>query len=227
MVTIKGILKEYKGQYADCEIYSFIGRGQIIVVPHNIGSPLDESDFEDMLFDEDDISAELMDEEEYEYAIMSEGGEHADFGMWYENKDAKVLVIAIRRTALCDDLWARLYYCESPIGDIVCLESMYGEVACRNTEYYSYDNTFPRFLSNWEKMSEEEKTDACQEWMQGEFEYYWHGKNRFDAIEEMFNSFMEKDEDADGEEGPGDIHYSSIKEILEDPMVHVIAKLKA
>lgn len=85
-MTVKEIKEMYKGEYADIEFYKFSGRR------HSVHHDFIE-DIESMKDDEEPEYYELMDEEEYDSSIMANTCEHADFEMWYDDKNAKVLVI--------------------------------------------------------------------------------------------------------------------------------------
>lgn len=85
-MKIKEIIEENKGNYYNIEVYKFNSNNKRI-----------HTDFINYLEDyntEDEVEDYvLMDEEEYDTTILANSTERANFEEWYDNKDAKVLVI--------------------------------------------------------------------------------------------------------------------------------------
>lgn len=82
----------FKGEYVDIEFYE----------PRSWGKhkPLrfhtDNCDYVDSASDIRAVHLwELMSEEDYEYSILANSSERADFDMWYDDKNAKVLCIML------------------------------------------------------------------------------------------------------------------------------------
>ena len=92
-MTIKEVKEMYKGQYDEIEVYSTGNVGRHY--PNHFHT--DNCRFTEEYTDESEVGLyELMDEEDYDRSIMANCSEHADFGEWYDNKDAKVLCIMIK-----------------------------------------------------------------------------------------------------------------------------------
>lgn len=87
--TIREILRKYAGKYEDWEVFKSKDKDHCIV-PHS--DSIEGVDV-DVDMELSYYQAHLMDEEEYDRTILANGGIKADFNEWYDDKDAKVLVI--------------------------------------------------------------------------------------------------------------------------------------
>lgn len=85
-MTVKEIIEMYRDDYVDIEFYKFFDRR------HSVHSDFIRS-IESMKDDEEPEYYELMNEEEYNSSILANISIPADFDMWYDDKNAKVLVI--------------------------------------------------------------------------------------------------------------------------------------
>lgn len=98
-MTIKDIKEEYKGKYAELEVYEAVSNGRYYpkyfhtdnCEPFGEGVP-----YGDYVDDMDVGLYELMNEEDYNNSIMANCDIYADFEAWYGDKDAKVLCIMIK-----------------------------------------------------------------------------------------------------------------------------------
>lgn len=90
-MTVKEIKERYDGQYVEVEYYVFNGSD------HRIKDYTVSSDIDMVITGETKAEAyELMDESEYNRSLC--GSIQANFGDWYGDKDAKVLVIVVKET---------------------------------------------------------------------------------------------------------------------------------
>jgi len=93
-MTVKELIKEqYNDNIANFEVYAFVGKvhkihGDFIT---NIDEVFSEEKYQDCEVE----SWEIMDQERYNDSILANSSETADFEMFYDDKDAKVLVIII------------------------------------------------------------------------------------------------------------------------------------
>lgn len=93
-MTVKELIKEqYNDSIADVEIYAFVGK--VHKIHGDFITNLDEVFQEEKYQDYEVESWEIMDEERYADSIVANSIENADFELWYNDKDAKVLVIVI------------------------------------------------------------------------------------------------------------------------------------
>lgn len=92
-MTIKEVKELYKGQYVDCEIYRFRD------FTHRVHSDFiyTPDDVEDDQYNENEevVYEELMDEEEYGRTVIANCDVTADFGDWFGDKNAQILVIIL------------------------------------------------------------------------------------------------------------------------------------
>ena len=86
--TVAEIKKMYEGKYADIEFYKFRFNNKIIHTDYikYIEDVSDDAPVEDF---------ELMDEERYNFSVLANCCEEADFKTWYGSSEARVLVIII------------------------------------------------------------------------------------------------------------------------------------
>ena len=93
-MTVKELIKEqYTDDIADLEVYAFTGKHHSIHSDfiNNLDEVFPREKYEDY-----EVAAwEIMDQERYDNSVVANSCEVADFEMWYDNKDAKVLVIVI------------------------------------------------------------------------------------------------------------------------------------
>lgn len=88
-MTINEIKAMYSNEYTDIEVCVFTSNR------HQFHT--DCIEFIDEYTDDSIVEAwSLMDENEYNSTILANSCESADFGMWYDDASAKVLVIAIK-----------------------------------------------------------------------------------------------------------------------------------
>ncbi len=87
--TLRELLKSHKGEYTDWEAYAYTDRSRRL-----------RTDFiksiEDVNLDAEVDDWWLMDEEEYNDTILSNSSVPADFAEWYDDADAKVLVVVVK-----------------------------------------------------------------------------------------------------------------------------------
>lgn len=92
MITYeKNYLKELASNCADVEIYVYRGENHSIHTDSIKGLDINL----DNLPDEIECDFSEMDEEEYNETILANSGVKADFDDWYDDKEAKVLVIVL------------------------------------------------------------------------------------------------------------------------------------
>ena len=86
--TVAEVKEMYKGRYDDIEFYKFRFNNRIIHTDYieYIEDVKDDSPVEDF---------EIMDEERYNFSVLANCCEEADFKTWYGNSEAHVLVIII------------------------------------------------------------------------------------------------------------------------------------
>ncbi len=93
-MTVKELIKEkYTDEIADLEVYAFTGKRHSIHSDfiHNLDEVFASESYEDF-----EVAAwEIMDEERYKNTIVANSTEEASFSTWYNDKNAKVLVIVI------------------------------------------------------------------------------------------------------------------------------------
>lgn len=80
--------------YVDVEVYRYATPGYHDLYPHTDFIKFVE-DYDDTAELYTDTSYWVMDEEEYDNSIHA-NTDHADFEMWYNDKNVKVLVIMIK-----------------------------------------------------------------------------------------------------------------------------------
>jgi hypothetical protein len=93
-MTIKDVILQNKDGIADFEIYESVGRGEHFPNHFHTDS-CKPADFPDLDQERDRILYAVMDEEEYNDTLLANTCIEADFAEWYNNKDAKVLVIMV------------------------------------------------------------------------------------------------------------------------------------
>lgn len=87
-MTVREVIASNRGKCVDVEIYRYNSIKKIIA-----------TDFIESVECEAETEVEtweLMNELEYEQSVMSNTGEKADFEAWYDDKNAKVLVIIVK-----------------------------------------------------------------------------------------------------------------------------------
>ena len=87
-MTIKDVINEHKGEYVDCEVYEYTDRRRVIHT--DFIRSIDDPDMNAEVID-----WELMDEDDYDKSVLANSSVSADFSEWYDDKEAKVLVIMI------------------------------------------------------------------------------------------------------------------------------------
>lgn len=93
-MTIKEMKEKYAGQFVDVEVYEFTSKRKSV-----------HTDFLDSVDDYtdetkvDDFYSELMDENRYNETICA-NCDDADFASWYDDSDAKILVIILEETKI-------------------------------------------------------------------------------------------------------------------------------
>lgn len=93
-MTVKELIKEqYNDNIADFEVWAYVGK--VHKIHGDFITNLDEVFSKEKYQDCEVVSWEIMDQERYANSIVANSIEAADFEMWYDNKDAKVLVIVI------------------------------------------------------------------------------------------------------------------------------------
>lgn len=93
-MTIKEVKEYYKGKYTDCEIYRWCDNRNKKVHTDYICETDDM--INDIYNENEEVEFDsLMDEKEYDMTINANSGIKADFGEWYDDKNAKVLVIVL------------------------------------------------------------------------------------------------------------------------------------
>lgn len=92
IMTIKEMKEKYAGQYVDVEVYEFTSKRKSVHTDF-VASVDDYTDETKV----DDFYSELMDEDRYNESICANCGE-ADFSEWYDDSDAKILVIVLEET---------------------------------------------------------------------------------------------------------------------------------
>lgn len=94
-MTIKEIIRDYEAQAADIEIY--LSTGSIMNLhTDRLSEPEKKLDYDHDYQLADEINFELMDEETYDNTLLA-NGQRADFVEWYDDAEAQVLVIAIKK----------------------------------------------------------------------------------------------------------------------------------
>lgn len=93
MITYeKNYLKSLASNCADVEIYVAIGK---IGTFHGDFIKSTDLDIDNLPEKEIECVFQEMDEDEYNHSILANSCISADFGAWYDNKEAKVLVIVL------------------------------------------------------------------------------------------------------------------------------------
>jgi hypothetical protein len=93
-MTVKELIEEqYNDCIADYEVYAFIGK--VHKIHGDFITNLDEVFSEEKYQDYEVESWEIMDEERYKNTIVANSTEEASFSHWYNDENAKVLVIVI------------------------------------------------------------------------------------------------------------------------------------
>ena len=90
-MTIGQLKQELKGQYAGTEVYRFRDNLHIISSEY-ITAINDETDHDEV------CEYKLMDENEYNHTVYANSSYTADFEGYYDNKDAKVLIIVLKES---------------------------------------------------------------------------------------------------------------------------------
>lgn len=90
-MNIKEVINTYKNEYTDIEVYYSISRNGDIHTD-NLRF-IEEIPEDDMDGTGEVISWDLMDEEDYNNSVLANSCIEADFAEWYDDKNAKVLVI--------------------------------------------------------------------------------------------------------------------------------------
>lgn len=101
MLTLKEIKAMHEGQYVDIELYTakFIGETHhnfhtdYIKAYNDAEEYITEEQLDKLLIED----YELMDEYDYNNSICANSSVSADFGEWYDDADAKVLVCLVAR----------------------------------------------------------------------------------------------------------------------------------
>ena len=88
--TVAEVKEMYKGRYDDIEFYRF-RFGQKIIHTDCVKS----IEYEDVSDDAPVEEFELMDEERYNFSVLANCCEEADFKTWYGSAKARVLVVII------------------------------------------------------------------------------------------------------------------------------------
>ena len=88
------ITEEYKGQYAEVEVYQ--SSDMIRSLHSDFITCISASNSEELYENLDVAHHELMDEKAYNESILANSCESADFETWYNDKDAKVLVVIVK-----------------------------------------------------------------------------------------------------------------------------------
>lgn len=88
-MTIKETMEKYEGQYADVEVYRNFNSNRMGFHTDRIRS------VEDYSSDDEAIECELMDESDYNNSILANTSLSANFAEWYDDANAKILVLKI------------------------------------------------------------------------------------------------------------------------------------
>lgn len=140
-MTIREIIQKYEKQVADVEVY--VAEGNIDRLHTDRIEAVDNLDKDfDYRFPED-IAYEEMDEETYDQTIMANGS-GADFEEWYDDEEATVLVIAIRKGSEV--------YEQTPADRIKALRKMTG---LSQTAFGKKYGIPMRTIQNWENGANE------------------------------------------------------------------------
>lgn len=92
IMTVAEVKEMFKGEYVDIEFYEPRSWGKH--APHRFHT--DNCVSVDSASDIRDVHLwELMSEEDYDNSILANSSERADFDMWYDDKNAKVLCIML------------------------------------------------------------------------------------------------------------------------------------
>lgn len=140
-MTIREIMNKYENQAAEVEVY--VAEGSI---DHLHTDRIEAVEGLDMDHDYDlatEITYEEMDEATYDQTIMA-NGDGADFEEWYDDKDATVLVIAIKKG--CE------VYEQTPADRIKALRKMTG---LSQTAFGKKYGIPMRTIQNWENGTNE------------------------------------------------------------------------
>lgn len=87
-MKVSELLKEYSEKWTDYELYRYVGTKRNIHTD-NIKSVCGTHNELEVL------DYALIDEEEYDKTVLANACESADFEDWYDDKNAKVLVIIV------------------------------------------------------------------------------------------------------------------------------------
>ena len=99
------LLDLYKGEYVDLEIYELFSKNKGFHTD-NLECCLSSCYSIELLKNLEVLGYWLMNEGDYNSEIMANTCENADFLEWYEDKNAKVLVLAVKR----DENWYKQNY---------------------------------------------------------------------------------------------------------------------
>lgn len=90
-MTVRDLLKEYNGKFAEYEVFAYTSRFHKLAISHldDVNSVYDESYY----LDKEVVTEKLMDEEEYD--SFYESSLDVNFEEWYGDENAKVLFIIL------------------------------------------------------------------------------------------------------------------------------------
>jgi hypothetical protein len=89
-MTVKETIEMFKCEFVDVEVYKD-------KFQHNAGFHTDRiTSVENYSENSEVIEYELMDEADYQNSILANCSESADFAEWYDDANAKVLVLKIK-----------------------------------------------------------------------------------------------------------------------------------
>jgi hypothetical protein len=88
-MKIKDVEEMHKGEYTEMEVYRNFASNRPGFHTDRIRS------VDDYTEDTEVIEYELADEEKYNQTILANAGPTADFNEWYDNKDAKILLVKV------------------------------------------------------------------------------------------------------------------------------------
>ena len=92
MLTVKDVKEMFAGQYDDIEVYKPFEKGKYYPKYFRTGNCKFTEDYSD----ESEVGLyQLMNEDDYDHSILANASVKADFGMWYDDKNAKVLCIML------------------------------------------------------------------------------------------------------------------------------------
>lgn len=95
-MTIKEVKEMYKGQYDDFEVYKANSVGEHYPTHFHTDNCRFVDEDPEVYTDESEVGLwDLMDEVDYNNSIMANTSDYANFDMWYNKKDAKVLCVML------------------------------------------------------------------------------------------------------------------------------------